>query len=220
MKQISQTFIFIGLLACKAEEEEELIPFITGTVAPEHPEFDVTGEFEIYKAFAFNDQGTFWAYLSSNPETHCAEAVKYLNVGGDPYNPEEILSPGKCNMFIKISDWEGESSAKDDPSLSAQSAIQCAMGEGAFELTTIGTNDTDYYWTGKWWQGAPHGYEWNISGDRDGTADQQAGYEITLDIYELSGTFIHDEFNKYDASGSVSGTIDAYICEGLASTGL
>jgi hypothetical protein len=34
------------------------------------------------------------------------------------------------------------------------------------------------------------------------------------------GGFIREEFDKYEAFGTVSGSIDAYVCEGLASTGL
>lgn len=214
-KNVLFSVLMVSVLsACKGKEEDELIPLITGTISPDHPSYNVSGEFEIYKAFAFDDQGTFYAYLSSNPDTHCGDVVNYLMVNGDVFNPENVLSPGKCNMMIKLSDWEGSVDVADDTTVSAQSAIGCAMGEGEFKYMTSGINDTDYYWTGQWWQGVPHGYQWSISGDRE------SGYTIDVDMYQFNGGFPQEEFDKYDAMGSVQGSIEAYICEGLVSTGL
>lgn len=220
MKHISQLLIFAALFACKGEEEEEVLPFITGTVLPGHPEVEATAEFSIYKAFAFNDQGTLWMYLSSNPETYCTDVIEYLT-SSDPYDPVKVLAPGKCNMYIKLSNWTGESIAKDDNLLIAESNIQCAMGDGDFEYMILeGDNEKDYYWTGNWWQGVPTGYEWEISGDHEGDADNPAGYNIDISMYEFSGGFIHMEPQKYDGTGNVQGSMEVYICEGLASTGL
>ena len=36
------------------EKEEELVPLLTGTVTPDHPEYTSYGEFTGYKAFAFD----------------------------------------------------------------------------------------------------------------------------------------------------------------------
>lgn len=218
--KLSQLLLVGALIACKGKEEEELQPFITGTVSPAHPELSVTGEFEIYKGFAFNDQGKFWMYLSSNPETYCADVIEYLS-SDQPYEPVNVLSPGKCNMWVKLSNWEGESTAKDDNILIAESNIQCAMGDGDFEYMILdGDNEKDWYWTGSWWQGVPTAYEWSISGDREGDADNPAGYTIDLTMEEFRGSFIHREPDVYDGSGGVMGSMDLYICEGLASMGL
>jgi hypothetical protein len=212
--------------ACTGEkQEEELISYINGTITPDHPSIVTSGEMTIYKAFAFNDNGTFLAYLSSNPEAHCGDVTQYLNDGA--FDPVEVLSPGKCNITIKL-DWtaceddstEGCDSftATDDRILSAASSIECAMGEGVFEYRKLDDQDrADYYWTGdnaKWWQGSLKGYVWDISGVRG------EGYTLDLNMYEYDGAFIHEEFDKYDATGSVQGIIEAYTCEGLASTGL
>lgn len=204
----------MALMGCNGDKGEELIPLLTGSIAPDHPDYNVAGEFTGYRAFAFDDQGIFWAYISSNPETHCGDAVNYLQVNGDRYNPEEVLAPGKCNILIKLTDWNENFSASDDPLLAASTAIECAMGEGTFELMTLDTNDKDYFWTGQWWQGAPREFEWNFVGTRD------EGYTLDINMSAYSGGFVHEEMLKYDAFGEVSGVMEAYVCEGLASTGL
>ena len=201
------------MTAC-GEKEEELIPFITGTITPDHPEIALSGEFTGYKAFAFDINNTFWAYISSNPEAHCGDVVNYLNVGGDPFDPVDVLVPGKCNMVIKLDNWEGSLQAQDDRVLVAATAIDCAMGEGEFSFMNLDGNGKDYYWTGTWWQGTPRTYQLDIQGDRE------SGYTIDLDMSVYYGGFIRDEFEKYEAFGAVSGVIDAYVCEGLAQTGL
>ena len=214
--------IVIGLMvSCKGEKEAEEIPsYINGTISvPDHPSISTSGEVSIYKAFAFDTNGTFLAYLSSNPESHCGDVTQYLTVGGDPYDPMEVLSPGKCNISIKLEDWpeDGSFTATDDAIIAAATSIECAMGEGSFEYTTLVSGDLDYYWVGDdatWWQGAPNGYVWDFSGVRG------EGYTLDINMYEYSGGFIHEEFDKYDAFGSVQGTIEAYTCEGLGSTGL
>lgn len=200
-------------MAC-GEKEEELIPLLTGIVDPEHPEYDLTGEFTGYKAFAFDINNTFWTYISSNPNAHCGDVVNYLNVGSDPFDPVNVLSPGKCNMLVKLTEWEGSISLENDPVAVAATAIECAMGDGEFTLTNLDGNGRDYYWTGKWWQGAPREYRFDIEGDRD------SGYTLDLEMTVLSGGFIHEEFERYEAYGTISGVMDAYVCEGLASTGL
>lgn len=200
-------------LSC-GEKEEELVPLLTGTVAPDHPEMALSADFEGYKAFAFDINNTFWTYISSNPNAHCGDVVNYLNVGSAPFDPVNVLSPGKCNMLIKLTDWEGAISLQDDTIAVAATAIECAMGEGEFSLTNMDGNGRDYYWTGTWWQGAPREYRFDLEGDRD------SGYTLDIEMTVFYGGFIHDEFEKYEAYGTVSGVMDAYVCEGLASTGL
>jgi len=220
MKNVSKLLIVAALVACKGKEEEEVLPFITGSFSSGNSELDVTGEFEIYKGFAFNDQGKFWMYLSSNPDTYCGDVISYLS-SPEPYEPTTVLSPGKCNMWVKLSKWEGESVAKDDTILVAESNIQCAMGEGDFEYKILeGDNEKDWYWTGNWWQGVPTGYEWTISGDREGDDENPAGYTIDLNMTDFRGSFIHQGPDVYEGSGSVQGSMDLYICDDLASMGL
>ncbi len=200
-------------LAC-GEKEEELVPLLVGTVTPDHPELSLSADFEGYKAFAFDINNTFWAYISSNPKANCSDVVNYLNVGSDPFDPVNVLSAGKCNMLIKLTDWQGSVSLENDTIVVAATAIGCAMGEGEFEFMNLDGNGKDYYWTGTWWQGAPREYRFDLEGDRD------SGYTLDIDMSVLYGGFVQQEFEKYEAYGSISGIMDAYVCEGLASTGL
>ena len=199
-------------VAC-ADKEEELIPLLTGTVTPDHPEYNLTGEFTGYKAFAFDINNTFWAYISSNPNVNCGDVVNYLNVGSDPFDPVDVLAPGKCNILIKLPEWEGSALLENDRAAVAPSAVECALGEGEFTLMNR-DGERDYYWTGKWWQGTLREYRFDIEGDRE------SGYSLDIEMTVLNGGFIHEGHERHEASGTVSGLMDAYVCEGLASTGL
>lgn len=197
-----------------SEKEEEIEPLLVGTITPDHPEVSLSADFTGYKAFAFDINNTFWTYISSNPNAYCGDVVKYLNVGSEPFDPVNVLSPGKCNMLIKLADWQGSVSLENDAVAVAATAIECAMGEGEFTLMNLDGNGKDYYWTGTWWQGAPREYRFDLEGDRD------SGYVLDIEMTVLNGGFIREEFEKYEAYGTVSGVMDAYVCEGLASTGL
>jgi len=197
-----------------SEKEEEIEPLLVGTITPDHPEVSLSADFTGYKAFAFDINNTFWTYISSNPNAYCGDVVKYLNVGSEPFDPVNVLSPGKCNMLIKLADWQGSVSLENDAVAVAATAIECAMGDGEFTLMNLDGNGKDYYWTGTWWQGAPREYRFDLEGDRD------SGYVLDIEMTVLNGGFIREEFEKYEAYGTVSGVMDAYVCEGLASTGL
>ena len=41
-------------VAC-GEKEEELVPLLTGTVSPDHPEYDLSGEFTVINLALVND---------------------------------------------------------------------------------------------------------------------------------------------------------------------
>ena len=56
---------------CSGDKTEDPIPLITGSIAPDHPEWTLDAEFEGYKAFAFDINDTFWTYISSNPNSNC-----------------------------------------------------------------------------------------------------------------------------------------------------
>jgi hypothetical protein len=213
MLKYSMVMVF-SFLSCAGEKVEEPVPLLNGTIEPDHPEFTLSADFSGYKAFAFDINDTFWMYISSNPNSNCDAVSSYLNVGGDPFDPVDVLTPGTCNMMIKVSDWQGSFTAENDPIAVAATAIECAMGEGVFELQTPSWGNRDYYWTGTWWQGNPSEYRFDISGDRDD------GYSLDIEMSVYNGGFIREEMDKYEAFGTVTGAMNAYVCEGLASTGL
>jgi len=208
-----------GFLLCSGcakddddDDDDGLSVMISGTIQPDG--HDVTGSVRGYRAFAFDDGGDMIAYISSNPSATCANVVEYLS-GGDPVDPVNVLSGGYCNIYLRIYDnYESGYSASDDSLSAAGSSIGCAMGEGSFEYMTLDQDDTDYYWTGQWWQGVPEVFDWTFTGDRD------QGYAFDISMTEYSGSFPYEEFDRYLATGAVSGVVTAEVCEGLASTGL
>ena len=125
----------IGLLVgCSGDKGEgELEPMLTGTITPD--ERDVSGEFFGYRAFAFDANDTLGAYISSNPDASCESITEYLGSSSSS-DPSSVLTAGGCNLFLKISDFDGSLSAENDTIVSAASSIECAMGEGEFEYTT------------------------------------------------------------------------------------
>ena len=194
-------------------------PMITGTIQPEGE--DVSGEFEGYRAFAYDQGGAFIAYISSNPRATCDKVTDYLTVGAEPYDPVDVLVAGKCDFFIYLSSgYDGglsHSADKDDEELDTVGpgvSLGCAMGEGEWVYERRDGDDKDYYWSGRWWQGAPVTYSFDFSGGD--------GSEVVMDIamQEYTGAFIYEEFANDPASGDVEGHVTAEWCTGLAGTGL
>ena len=204
---------FVVLIGCTGEkEEDELIPMLTGTITPD--ERDVSGDFFGYRAFAFDANDTLGAYISSNPDATCESISEYLSGTNSEYDPSAVIEGGACNLFLKITDYDGSFSAQDDTIASAASSIECAMGEGEFTYTELGENDLGYYWSGKWWVGVPQEYTWDFSGDGEN------GYTFEINMTGYFGSFIQEEFDRYGASGDVSGTVTAESCEQIFSSGL
>lgn len=188
------------------------LPMLEGSITPQDQ--NVSGTFYGYKAFGFDNQGLLVVYISSNENATCTTVGEYLSSGREPYDPVEVFSPGTCNMLIKIGDYTSPMEAQDDRMIAASSAINCAMGEGAFEYDSSASDDRDFFWTGRWWAGFPTGYSWKISGDRD------SSYQLEINMSEYEGSFPYEEFDRYAASGSVQGTVDAEVCTDLGTTGL
>ena len=216
-------FVTIGCTEDKDTAGDEVIPMLVGEIFPNTPTpsgESVSGEFFGYHAFSFLVNDKFVTYISSNPAATCSNVVEYLTLGGAPYDPVDVLEPGACNMYIEVEGFEnGSYSASNDVLASAASSISCAMGEGAFELSTFDADDRDYYWTADdggpaaWWQGFPNVFDWDFSSTPD-------GYELNISMTQYSGSFIYEEFANNPASGSVSGTVSSTSCEDLASTGV
>jgi hypothetical protein len=217
------------LVACKGGDDsgkagEDLEPLVTGTITPDGEGVDA--RFEIYKAFGFDQGGRALLYLSSTPEASCDSVSTYLRSGGDPYDPVEVFTGGTCNMLIGVDattvgftgqlDWSRAEGEGGVDALGAGIAIECAMGEGAFEMTQLSeTDELDYYWTGRWWTGRPDVYSLSIGGGGGGA------YALEFDLQHFLGGFIREGLAGNDpASGPVSGAIEAEWCTDLGTTGL
>lgn len=216
--------ISLSLWACKGKEEDtggEPDPYIVGQIQPDVG--DDAGNIRFHKAFGFNQGEVFIAYISSNPDATCENVAQYLRVGSGAYDPSEMFRPDTCNMFIKVSqDYDGGidySRAEGDPSIDlvgAGTSIECALGAGDWELTTLLEDDPDpdYYYSGRWWVGNPLTYRYTFSGG-DGE-----DYTLNLELSQLDGGYVHESLEEVRATATVSGSMPAEWCEGLASTGL
>lgn len=223
------------MLGCAGKSEDETgagagaaEPQVVGTVQPDGE--SVGADFAIYHAFAFDQAGSLIMYLSSTPTATCESVSTYLNVGrGDPIDPVDVFTGGTCNMLVEVPaetvgyegslNWTRSEADGGIDEIATASVIECAMGDGAFEVTTLSDGDEpDYYWTGgtaRWWQGTVVDYSLQITGG-DGSP-----YDVTMEIAALKGGFPHEGFSGNDpATGNVSGTIQAEWCTPLASTGL
>ena len=215
------------VIACSGDDDTsskelgEIAAMMSGTITTEgSPDGgdDLTGEFSIYRAYAFNAQvgnsQMMGAYLSSNKNATCDTVAEYLNVSGEAYNPENVLSPGKCNMFIKLTaDYEDGISLENDSMAAISSGITCAMGEGEFSYSELGENDIDYFWTGELWTGNVENYSWDIEGN------VESGYTLDISMSTYTGFFTQSALGEFPASGTVSGTVTAEACAGIFSTG-
>jgi hypothetical protein len=219
-------FATVGLLAACSSKgdsgEEEIatdMPQITGTVTVNG---EASAEVAFYKAFAFDQGGTLLAYFSSNPRATCSNSADYLRLNQPPYDPVDMFEPSTCNFFLKIeNDYVDGYSHDQTPSsdqvnfATAGSVLNCAMGEGSFEFVPLSDSDEpDYNWSGRWWEGGPAVYSYNLSGG----GGESYTFGIEMSAYE--GSFVHEPLNDSPAAGAISGSIEAEWCDQLGSTGL
>jgi len=204
--------LMLALLACAPGEEEDLGPFITGTITLD--ERGDAAEIEFFKAVAFDQGGGFIAYLSSNPAATCTNIVEYLTTGA-PVDPVDVLSGGTCNLFIKTgSGYDGGMDVTDDGIVGAGTSLSCHFGEGGWVYEQRDVGDVDYFWQGLEWQGHVESFSFDISGGAE------APYAMEIAMSSYNGSLIYEGLESAAASGEVSGSIEAEWCPGLATTGL
>ena len=194
-----------------------------GTIVPDHPEVFLPrlNLPHLPKHLALTTMG------SSSPtfpatQKRTVETWSIISMLEGPLRSAEVLSPGKCNIMIKLAEgYEDEIELSDDPISAAATSIECAMGTGEFRLETRGEGSRRV--------GIIFGAVTTVIGGKvphssmigpftGGNFDQ--GYQLDITMNTYKGTFIHEEFTKYDADGVVQGSVQAYSCRGLASTGL
>ncbi len=212
-------------VACSQKEDsgeesfDNLEPQVTGTVSVEG---EASAEVAFYKAFAYDQGGTLLAYLSSSPTATCANSADFLRLNQPPYDPVDMFEGGTCNFLLKVEGDYNAGYSHDQPASADQpnfatlgSALNCAMGEGAFEFIPLSDSDEpDYNWTGRWWEVGPSAFSYNISGG----GGENYVFDIEMSAYD--GSFVHEPLNDSPAAGAVSGSIEAEWCEALGPTGL
>jgi hypothetical protein len=214
------------ILACKEPEEKETVAEDTAVIDTDTGDTGepvvidgfsgeitidsagLVGTFSIEKAFGMAVDDTLIVYLSSNPDATCERVVRYLTPSSELEDPSDLRLGQTCDMFMKISSWDGSFSAKDDRLAIASSAISCVLDDGKFIYKERGTDDFDYYWSGRWWQGIPDLYTLSIE---DSTKSD--GFEISGEMSSFDGAFIYEKLQSEPGSGLVSGAADIELCE-------
>ena len=184
---------------------------LSGTIDSDGSSGDVAG----VEAFGWDDGDKLLFYVSSTPGVTCDSLSEYLSASGE-FDPSSVLTAGMCDFFFRLSDSydSGGWSVETGDLMGAGAVVNCAMEDGTWELETR-DDDTDYYYTGRWWQGTPDQYSYTFSGGGEGGT-----YTAELEMSSYSGSFIYEDFVADEGSGNVSGTVTAEWCGGLGTTGL
>jgi hypothetical protein len=174
---------------------------------------DGTADVAGVKAFGFNEGGRMGIMVSNNPDATCAGVAALLD-GGGTVDPTDVYVAGTCHLWLSVADYDGGWShtyveGDEGYSKAVSSNVNCAMGDGAFELVDT-VNGPGYQWTGDWWVGSPVAYDFDFSG---GDGDD---FEVDIRMTQYQGSFpLSDEFTTVLAQGEVSGGGVAKWCEAM-----
>jgi len=154
-------------------------------------------------------------YVSSSPDATCGDLAGYLDSVGEAFDPSALFVQDRCNLLMLVA--EGYTadgiSFVDDP-YGATWSISCTLGSGEFVYEERDTNDWDYYWSNRHWQGNAQDWTASLSGG-DG---QDFAFEIAIN--ELNGNFPYEDFTAYPATADVTGTATVEWCDDLSSAAL
>lgn len=209
------------LAACNSypPKDESEDPGITGKISMD--ERSGSSKFEVFRAFSYDTEGKFIAFLSSNSAATCEDASAYLS-GEETVNGGQFMRGGTCAMTIIIKPpygfggtdfYEGSDRASDtggEVGVAANTLIECEIGNGAFKIRQE-PEDDEYWWTGKWWTGAPVDFAWKI----DGGDGDKTFIQVEMSTYS-GGLPNNGQPEGIPASGEVTGSTFAEWCPGLA----
>ena len=196
--------LLLSLLACNSTPEGVSL---TGDIALD--DIDEQGEIAVLSAYGLAQDGKLIAYLSSAPDVSCADMVAHLTPGDNTDDPTTVFDDNHCNLFMSLPDWDDGFAATDDPLALAGFSITCPLGEGEFVFEERDTGDTDFYWSGPYWQGHPQSYDIAITPSED-------GYEMTMDMTDYTGHLIYESLEDYDATGITTGEMAIVECAEFA----
>ena len=134
-------------------------------------------------------------------------------------DPVDVYVPGTCHIWISVTDYDGGWShtwteGEEGYSKAVGSNVNCAMGDGAFELVDT-ANGPGYQWTGTWWQGSPTAYDFEFSGG-DGE-----DFDLELRMTRYQGSLpLTGDLETVLAEGEISGGGTAKWCEGMGDAGV
>lgn len=204
--------LWLGLVACKgggdtdggdAAMTEGSIEFASDTLGPG------TASVPIRKAFAMAVNGRGMLYGASSAAATCAAVAEYLTTE-DPYDPSELFEPEACN-FLLVFDYDG---SYDGREVGATDSINlaCTVDPGAWELDDPNGYE-DYYWSGRYFSGAPTTYTMTLSG-----AEADGAMALDVAMSEYTGSYTQDAMEQITGTGEVTGAIEATWCTELAQT--
>jgi hypothetical protein len=129
---------------------------------------------------------------------------------GNRVDPTLLFLGGACNLFGYVQSWDGSEATWTSDPVAVTWALNCTIGDGAFAWEERGDDD-GYYWSGRYWQGAPQQWTLTLSGG-GGEA-----IEADIEMNDYDGDYIY-EFTEATATGLVSGAVRASWCPDLAET--
>jgi len=187
-------------------------PVDTGPTRPEDgfygdivdDEVGLTSTMVVEKAFGLAIKDTLIVYLSSSPAADCKSVTEYLTPGV-VVDPTAIRPPERCDMYLKVANWDGSFEAEDDRLAMVYSAMTCGFGPGKFVYEERGKGDFDYYYSGRWWQGIPEAFNLSVTETSD-------GFHLEGEMTVFDGTFVYEELSEVKAHGLVWGEVEIEPC--------
>lgn len=188
-------------------------PVTTGTITAN--DVDRSAVVETYKAFGFATNGDMLIFMAPNPNVTCATATEYLSEGGQ-FDPVDVLQAGHCSIIMDLQytdSFDGVVHTGDD--LGPIVNVNCAMGEGTWEVTGEG-QQRGYRFTDEdgWWQGSATDFTVTTTiGADENTPD------VSFDLGPaFGGQFIYDDTEPDPATGSATGDVVVERCQTLTQT--
>lgn len=168
---------------------------------------------KITRAWGYHIGGVGGWYLASGEQATCEAVVDYLT-DEQPHDPTPVFAPGGCNITLSAYDYDGGDLAftEEGNFLDGYWSLNCAMGDGQFELDTR-NGYTDYYWSGNLWTGTASSH---VTGLKD---QGEEGYQLDVSFSAYDGNYV-DQMGDVPASGLVEGVLRAESCEALRDTAL
>ncbi len=200
--------ISLVLVSCGKDDTGEDYDILSGDLS-----FDdgATASVNGAKAFGYDRAGQALLYFSANENATCAGVAEYLD-WGEPTDPSGVFAANHCNVYAMVNDYDGSEVTVSSDRTRVTWALNCTMGDGAWEWINQ-FDDPGYYWSEGYWQGDPETWTLTLSGG-DGSP-----FVADIEMNDYDGDYIY-EFVEATASGLVSGRTQVEWCEDLGETPL
>lgn len=183
-------------------------PGIEGTL--DFVQDQVQGTLSSATALGYAEGGRFIAWISHSPDATCQDAATWLDSSTAPTDLTPLFGSGDCGaLWVAAYPESGTVYSDAEPGLTT--VVNCALGEGSWVYETHG-DDTDWYWSGHWWQGFPTAWTVTVEGSSE---DDPIRVEALMDGF--LGNFIYEDMGgSHPADGGVTGSVTTTWCPELA----